>query len=601
MAIGYRSISALKAIRLSDKTRTALGDSYAQLSSGQRINKPSVDPGGLAVSLSLGAEAKISSRAKLNTEDGVSLASYAEAAFGSATDIVQRMNELANQAANGILKTDQRNALNTEFAALREELYRIQKSSSFNGRAVNYGSATTANAKYIGSTSGVVSSDMSSDGRYLYFIDSSGNLKVRDATTDTTSTLATGLASSAQVAVSAAGDKVAYSNGDAGLFVLDRLTGVTINPILSTSSLQSLEISGDGSMVAFSARLYYDSEGGGGEGSDGYYHITTYDLNSGTIRSDGGFYGFLPSSSPLSVSYNGDYIAIQGQEDYQIGTSQEVYVFGSDDMSNVLWSTSTSDRLVDSYAVDNSGNVYAQMSTALLKLTASSTSGTNILGPTQGFTNLLGLTDAGNTLTFTSTSNLTGDNKSGVAQIFKYDLSTLEYRQISAYTSSTFANQVSSISDDGFSAISISGSGYYLSDLSPTLNINIDTGSGLSGQVGVSIVSLDGAARGLKGYSISTAFEARSVASALSRTLEGLELGRAKVGAATSRLGSASRALAVKGTEQQAAYARITDVDTAESVANMVRLQVLSKAQTAVLAQASKLVPETALKLLKAA
>ncbi len=600
MAIGYRSISALKAIRLSDKTRTALGDSYAQLSSGQRINRPSVDPGGLAVSLSLGAESKISNRAKLNTEDGVSLASYAEAAFASATDLVQRMNELANQAANGILKTDQRSALNTEFAALREELYRIQKSSSFNGRAVNYGSATTANSKYLGTAVNIGSSDMSADGRYLYYIDNGdGNLKVRDMQTDTTTILASGFESNGKVSTSAAGDKVAYSVGDGSpVYVLDRLTGVTTTAISNTGSLNSLEMSGDGSVVAMVGRVYYDPIGGGGEGSDGLYHITSYELSTGTVRSDGGFYGFSPGGAGLSVSYNGDYIALQGAEDYQIGTTYEIYVFDSNDLGNVLWNTSTNDSLREVYGVDNSGNIYARNSNTVAKFTSTDVSGSIVL---TSATNMLGLTDAGTSLTFTSTGNLTGDNKGGIAQIFKLDLSTGEYRQISNYTTSTFANQAFSVSDDGFSAITYTGTAYYSTDLSPTLNVNIDTGSGASGLVGVSIVSLDGAARGLRGYSIATASEAKSVASALTRTLDGLELGRARVGSAVSRLGSASRALAAKGTEQQAAYARITDVDTAQSVANMVRLQVLSKAQTAVIAQSSRLVPETALKLLKPA
>jgi flagellin len=599
LAIGFRSITALKAIRLSDQTRSQLGDSYAKLSSGQRINKPSLDPAGLAVSLSLGVEGRVSNRAKLNTEDGVSLASYAEAAFGSATEIVTRMNELANQAANGILKNDQRNALNTEFVALREELDRIQRSSSFNGRAVNYGEATTANSKTVGAVSSFISSDQSADGSLLYFQDSSGNIKVRDMRTDVTTTLITGADGVSQISVSAAGDKLAYAKSG-NIYVYDALTGTSTLAIEDTGSISSLEISGDGSYVAAIARSHAD-EAGENVGSDGYYHVRGYNTVTGLAYGDNANYGFSPGSNGISVSYNGDYVGVQGQEDYVFGSTQEVYVFSTANLSGVQYATSTGNRMVNKFAMDNSGTIYTAGTNAIVTYSESNISTANTVANLGSSITFLGLTDGGTSLALTTTANPTGDNKSGNNQLFKFDISNRSYRQISNFTNNAFATQISGISDDGFTSLVIDGSSYKAFDLSPTLNIGIDTGSGISGLVRVGIVSLDGAARGLKGYTIATASEAKSVAGALNRALEGLELGRASVGAGVSRLQSASRALAVKGTEQQAAFARITDVDTAESVANLVRLQVLSKAQTAVIAQSSKLVPQTALKLLQAA
>jgi len=109
-----------------------LSRSFERLSSGMRINRASDDPAGLAVSENLRANARLSTQAIRNANDGISLLNVAEGALQSLTNITLRQRELAEQAANGTYSLQQRRALNTEINALVTEFNRIVQSVSFN-------------------------------------------------------------------------------------------------------------------------------------------------------------------------------------------------------------------------------------------------------------------------------------------------------------------------------------------------------------------------------------------------------------------------------------------------------------------------------------
>lgn len=594
MTIGFRSISALKAIRLSESTRTALGNSYAQLSSGQRITKPGIDPGGLAVSMSLAVEAKISDRAKLNIEDGVSLSNNAEAAFDSATDIVQRLNELASQASSGILGTKQREALNSEFVALRNELNRIQKSSQFNGIQINDGGAVSATSKRVGPGTSTFF-ELSADGRYAFYVEGT-TLKMRDTVTDQITNLDTGVGSS-DIGVSAAGDKIAYVKGG-GVTLLDRLAGTSSVVIAGATSNSALEISGDGSTVAVISRVLYDAQGTT-QSSDGGYHLIAYNTTTGKISGDGGSYTFIvPNARDLQISYNGDFIGVRGTET-RTGVTDEINVFSSTDLGGLpLYTTSTSDKSLEGFGIDNSGNTYTVLGGNEDLLSMFSESGeTFILDRSVRFR---GIADGGSAVVFSSTSNITGENSKLYNQLFKLDLASGEIRQLSNFSSSLTFNEYDRISGDGYSLLkyNVTSAVYDYYDFSPRLSLNIDTGNGNAGIVSVGIAALDGAARALKPLEIDTVASAKSAMFQLRRTAESLALAQSALGASVSRLQSSSRATAARGLEQKAAFGRVNDVDTAEAAATAVRLQILNQTQVGIISQSSKLSPQIALKLL---
>jgi flagellin len=79
-----------------------------------------------------------------NAQDGISLVQTAEGALNESSNILSRMRELAVQAANGTLSTDDRNTIDTEVQALVSELDRISSSTTFNGVNLLDGTGTTA-------------------------------------------------------------------------------------------------------------------------------------------------------------------------------------------------------------------------------------------------------------------------------------------------------------------------------------------------------------------------------------------------------------------------------------------------------------------------
>ncbi len=114
--------------------------SLEKLSSGLRINRAGDDAAGLSISEKMRGQIRGLSQASRNAQDGISLIQTAEGALNESHSIVQRMRELAIQAANGTLDdtaTSGDNAqLDLEYQQLVEELDRISDKTEFNGKAI---------------------------------------------------------------------------------------------------------------------------------------------------------------------------------------------------------------------------------------------------------------------------------------------------------------------------------------------------------------------------------------------------------------------------------------------------------------------------------
>jgi flagellin len=103
MAITLGSnIASLRGQRQLAKTSAELVTAFERLSSGQRINEASDDGAGLAIADSLNAKSRILNQGVRNVNDGLSLLSIADSAIEILSDIVIRLEELAEQAANGV-------------------------------------------------------------------------------------------------------------------------------------------------------------------------------------------------------------------------------------------------------------------------------------------------------------------------------------------------------------------------------------------------------------------------------------------------------------------------------------------------------------------
>lgn len=144
MALSILTNSAsLNAQRNLAGTGRALASNFAKLSSGQRINNAGDDAAGLAISERMKSQMRSMSQAERNANDGISLLQTAEGALNENSGILIRMRELAMQSSNGTLGTSERDALQTEFTQLTEEIDRIADVTEFNGRKLLDGSSST--------------------------------------------------------------------------------------------------------------------------------------------------------------------------------------------------------------------------------------------------------------------------------------------------------------------------------------------------------------------------------------------------------------------------------------------------------------------------
>ena len=121
--------------------------SMEKLSSGFRINRAGDDAAGLSISEKMRAQVRGLNQASRNAQDGISLIQTAEGALNETQAILQRMRELAVQAANDTNVTKDRTAISEELNTLTAEIDRIASSTTFNQKKLLDGSlATSANA-----------------------------------------------------------------------------------------------------------------------------------------------------------------------------------------------------------------------------------------------------------------------------------------------------------------------------------------------------------------------------------------------------------------------------------------------------------------------
>jgi len=114
----------------------AISKSLERLSSGLRINRAADDAAGLAISEKLRAQIRGLNRASSNALDGISLIQTAEGALNETHSILQRMRELAVQAANGVYTAGDRQAIQLEVSQLVDEINRISKTTEFNSKTL---------------------------------------------------------------------------------------------------------------------------------------------------------------------------------------------------------------------------------------------------------------------------------------------------------------------------------------------------------------------------------------------------------------------------------------------------------------------------------
>ncbi len=134
------NVLSLNAQRNLTSSQGALATSLERLSSGLRINSAKDDAAGLAIAERFTSQIRGLNQAQRNANDGISFAQTAEGALGEIGNALQRIRELAVQAANDTNSSSDRQALNNEVSELINEVNRIANSTQFNGQNILDGS-----------------------------------------------------------------------------------------------------------------------------------------------------------------------------------------------------------------------------------------------------------------------------------------------------------------------------------------------------------------------------------------------------------------------------------------------------------------------------
>lgn len=127
------NMMSLNSQRALNNSQLSLQTSVERLSSGLRINRAKDDAAGLAISERMTSQIRGLNQAMRNANDGISMAQTAEGAMAEITNALQRMRELAVQAANDTVGATDRGSLNDEFRAMADEITRITDVTEFNG------------------------------------------------------------------------------------------------------------------------------------------------------------------------------------------------------------------------------------------------------------------------------------------------------------------------------------------------------------------------------------------------------------------------------------------------------------------------------------
>jgi len=136
------NIASLNAQRNLTASGQQLAVTLQRLSSGLRVNSAKDDAAGLAVSQAFTAQIRGNSQAVRNANDGISLGQTAEGALGQIGSNVQRIREIAVQAANGTISNTNRSQLQKEVDQLTQEISRIVSTTQFNGTNLLSGAST---------------------------------------------------------------------------------------------------------------------------------------------------------------------------------------------------------------------------------------------------------------------------------------------------------------------------------------------------------------------------------------------------------------------------------------------------------------------------
>jgi flagellin len=257
MSVINTNVSATLAANAVARNDRSMGVSMERLSTGLRINSAKDDAAGLAISTRMTSQVSTLNMGVRNANDAISMIQTVEGASKEITNMLVRMKELAVQASSDTYSLDDRDALDLEFVALKNEIGRIQANTKWNGFAVMDTNVTNAGSAHsirlgdsattitfndwdlAGSTVGDVFSADLSIATFRVTDDDTGNTR-NQADAKTNATNAIGLLDTA--IIDATKEQAKYGSYISSLtHTVDNLTNVAQNTDQSRSRIQDAD------------------------------------------------------------------------------------------------------------------------------------------------------------------------------------------------------------------------------------------------------------------------------------------------------------------------------------------------------------------------
>ena len=251
MAVVNTNIAASIAQAALAKNERMLESAMERLSTGKQINSASDNAAGLAISTRMTSQIRGLDQAIRNAYDAVSMVQTAEGALDEMTAMLQRMRELAIQSGTGTTDSSDRSYLNSEFAALREEIDRIATNTEWNGRPILNGNAGASATGGLSSVSYQVGMNAAQTISVSFgnFSDSDGSMSalasktLSAATIASAITVASGAIGSLDLAISAVSSQRASFGAVQNRLVhaVDNLSNVVINAEVTRSRIMDTD------------------------------------------------------------------------------------------------------------------------------------------------------------------------------------------------------------------------------------------------------------------------------------------------------------------------------------------------------------------------
>jgi len=219
MAVVNTNISASISQAALAKNERALSKAMEQLSTGRKINSAADDAAGLAISTRMSTQIIGLEQAIQNASDAISMVNTAEGAMDEMTNLLQRMRELALQAANGTTDAADRSYLDLEYQALASEIDRIADNTEWNGRTILNNAAN-------GSGSSMVAFQVGMDAGQTISVDFGNFTNTSTAVyTDNATASAAGVTSGASAVTAYATDAGTFYKFNASTYTLTYASG----------------------------------------------------------------------------------------------------------------------------------------------------------------------------------------------------------------------------------------------------------------------------------------------------------------------------------------------------------------------------------------